>query len=144
MIAIQATHPTFPVDLRYEVAPAPDVKRPTGFTEKHKCYKFTISAAPGACENFTYWTAQEPDVLGLLGWLVADYRYVISAMPDNLSATADVEPLVICLCEELDYEPREAFSVARALLANAVKLDWLLSSEDLEKVAEWLDAEGYL
>lgn len=146
MIAIQATHPTFPLDLRYSVESVPyPGKRPTGFTEKHKCYRYTLGYAGGE-ELFDYWTAGEPDVLVLLSCLLLDYNTVADVFSDihgrPLDAE-DIEPMVIHLVEELGTPIRDAFTTARALLENARKLRWLLDEEHVGQIRNWLESEGY-
>lgn len=145
MIAIQATHPTFPLDIRYSVEPATDARRPAGFTESHKCYQFTLEYAGGQ-EKFDYWTAGEPAVLVLLSCLLLDYNTVADVFSDihgrPLDAE-DAEPMVIHLVEEFGTPIRDAFTTARALLESARKLRWLLDEEHVVQILNWLESEGY-
>lgn len=145
MIAIKATHPTFPVDIRYSVEPAPDARRPAGFTESHKCYRYTLVYTGGE-EQFDYWTAGEPDVLVLLSCLLLDYNTVADVFSDihgRQLDEEDIEPMVIHLVEELGTPLRDAFNTARALFQNARKLRWLLDEEHVVQILNWLESEGY-
>lgn len=145
MIAIKATHPTFPVDLHYSVEPAPAARRPAGFTESHRCYRYTLDYAGGQ-EQFDYWTTGEPDVLALLSCLLLDYNTVTDVFLDAYDRPLDdqdIEPMVIHLVEQFGTPLRDAFTTARALFQNMKKLRWLLDEEHIPRIGDWLESEGY-
>lgn len=146
MIAIQATHPTFPLDIRYSVEPIPyPGKRPAGFTESHKCYRYTL-AHGSVQKQFDYWTAGEPDILDLLSCLLLDYNTVTDVFLDAYDRPldeADIDPMVIHLVEQFGTPLRDAFNTARALFQNIKRLRWLLIEGHIPRISDWLESEGY-